>query len=650
MPASLTDETRQKFHPPPWLAGRGAWRVVALLATLFALALTVPWQPAGEAPIGAFDFSWMLLLHDAVATGRQFGEQVILPQGPLGFLGTSVYDPRTYWILTAARSVIALVFLRALWQAGRRLVPQPLIALPWLLGITLLIGRSPDHFFPGCALLLLFTYFVVGERRLNSSVFALTLVLAAASLIKVNHVFYSIVALGTIGLDQMRTREWKKLAVLPLVYAMSVTLFYLCARQKPSSVPAFLWGWKEVTFGHADAVGLPGLWLDAASYLLVVAGVVMLVAILFWKRSRLAGAIPTLGTAGVLLLLYKHSFMRSDIHHVHMGPMVATAAAAMFLPAIWHAGSGGWRVAGAVVLALAAMIAFSIHSSYTGENFLSVSVRRCAYNVRAVADTPRLRREWLAARQKLRDDNPLTLSAIQPPVDVYPHRQDVVFAYDLPYAPRPVVSSLVATSPTLAALNARHLREPDAAQTVLFDVELVDQNFPTMLDGASLPGLLSRYEVADASGAMLVLRRRPIRRGYRLAPLSSRSTAFDQDISIPAVTDAPIWANVHIKHRALGRVLGALYKPAMVGIEVRTADGQTHGYRLLPSLADEQGFLLSPLIEDRGAFAKLASGGWSSSLARQAVMSLKVFVVDDSADKWFEPQVDIELKRLEIQR
>src|ERR1700683_5076355 len=82
---------------PPWLPW--AWRGVAVLAGVFILGFTVPWKPAEEAPIGAFDFSWMLLVHDAVATGRQFGTQIILPQGPTAFIGNFVYDPRTYWVL-----------------------------------------------------------------------------------------------------------------------------------------------------------------------------------------------------------------------------------------------------------------------------------------------------------------------------------------------------------------------------------------------------------------------------------------------------------------------------------------------------------------------------------------------------------------------
>ena len=114
----MTDPTRRKQPPPAktldpcsnappapyvrWIwfdRRRGA-------ARLFMLSFTVPFQAAFDAPTGAFDYSWMLLLHDAVATGRQFGTRIILPQGPLGFIGTDVYDPRTYWILIAARTAI----------------------------------------------------------------------------------------------------------------------------------------------------------------------------------------------------------------------------------------------------------------------------------------------------------------------------------------------------------------------------------------------------------------------------------------------------------------------------------------------------------------------------------------------------------------
>jgi hypothetical protein len=346
--------------------------------------------------------------------------------------------------------------------------------------------------------------------------------------------------------------------------------------------------------------------------------------------------------------------MRQDIHHVHMGPMVATAAGVLFAPVVWRRAGGQLGLAAVVVTCVAAGFTWNVVSTYTGEELVSVAAKRTGANVaaavRLVTDPGRLRREWEAGRQKVRDEVPLPVEKIVGPVDVYPHRQDVVFAYDLQYEPRPVVSSLVATSPTLAAHNAEHLRGPLAPRSVLFDVELVDKNFPTMLDGASVPELLTRYDVVDSSGAMLVLHRSPSPGSYRFTPLLKRTIRFEEKVEIPAPTDAPIWAHVRFKKRLPGRLTAMLYKPATVGVEVHTRAGEPTSYQLLPSLAAEQGFLLSPLITDRGVYARLASPNWTETLAPQAVTSVAIFVAAGSRESTFEPEIELELMRLELER
>jgi hypothetical protein len=178
---------------------------------------------------------------------------------------------------------------------------------------------------------------------------------------------------------------------------------------------------------------------------------------------------------------------------------------------------------------------------------------------------------------------------------------------------------------------------------------LVDHNYPTMLDGESLPDLLTRYDVIDTSGALLVLRQAVAPRSYHFAPLLTETSRFNEAVTIPQAEGAPIWAQIRFKKRFAGRVIGALYKPAFVGIIVHTNDGRDIGYRLLPSLA-EQGFLLSPLIIDRLAYARLALSGWARDLKPAMVSAITVEVGDGSQDLSFDPDFEVVLSRLEFQR
>ncbi|HZK79566.1 MAG TPA: hypothetical protein VFC46_00830, partial [Humisphaera sp.] len=124
--------------------------IVTAISLLYYLALTVPFRPAVEEWIGHSDYSWMLFLNDAVATGRQFGKEVIYTYGPLGFIATSVFDSRMFALLVIIRILLAVGAFAVLWESARKYFSQPLLALPWLMAIAALMADSPDHFFPMC--------------------------------------------------------------------------------------------------------------------------------------------------------------------------------------------------------------------------------------------------------------------------------------------------------------------------------------------------------------------------------------------------------------------------------------------------------------------------------------------------------------------
>ena len=117
--------------------------------------------------------------------------------------------------------------------------------------------------------------------------------------------------------------------------------------------------------------------------------------------------------------------------------------------------------------------------------------------VEDLADPGGLTRQWESSRSDIREAVKLPRNEIKGTVNVYPHWQCVIFAYDLPYDPRPVCASYVANTPAMENLNARHLASPDAAETILINIAGVNNKFPTMLDGVSFPELLARYDLID---------------------------------------------------------------------------------------------------------------------------------------------------------
>ncbi|HET6246529.1 MAG TPA: hypothetical protein VFE47_02435 [Tepidisphaeraceae bacterium] len=674
MAAKRKPRPQEVPSPPIAVRHTGLSVLVASIATVFMLALTVPWVPVRGATIGYFDYSWMLVLHDAIATGRQFGRDLIIPYGPLGFIATNIYDPRTYLLLIIIRVLMSLIVMRVLWEAAAKLFANPLAALPWLMGIIVLmgpgmsasqtagnnfdprmLGGAEDHFFSICALLALLAYFAVHQRAVTGGTVAMIVVLAAASLTKVNFLMQDIVVVGAISLDQLFKpppvrRRW----LVPVVYVGCLALFYVSARQSPASLRQFGWGWAAVTFGHMDAVGLPGPGIDLIAYLMIAVLLVCLIGYVEWKKRGRGGLLPVAAAAALFALLYKHSFLRQDFAHATIAPMAAFAAAIFYAPIAWKTSSGKlFQGVCLTIVTLAGVVVWSSLAALTGESLPElgwVALVRTGDALEAVADDltspARLHAEWESQRAALRRDNPLPLAKIAGPTDVYPHRQDILLAYSFPYDPRPAYSSLFATAPALAELNAQHLVGPAAPQTILFDIEPVDHQFPALADGWSWPELLTRYELADKTGALLVLRRRASPGKYRLVPSAKLAGAFGQSVAIPNAAAGPIWARIYLHRRGIGRMISTLYKPPLVQMDVQTRDGAVAEYRLLPELA-EQGFLLSPVVSDQPGFAALMSNR-QAELTPAQVKQITISVVDGSQELNYDSAFTVELDRLEI--
>jgi len=271
--------------------------------------------------------------------------------------------------------------------------------------------------------------------------------------------------------------------------------------------------------------------------------------------------------------------------------------------------------------------------------------------VRAVSHlwrgTRALEAEYVSACADIRRQNPLP--AIEGPVDIYPYNQDVLVAYGLDYAPRPVFQSCTAFRPSLAALNAAYLRGDRAPGTILFNVHNIDGRYPTLDDGPSWPELLTRYDISAKEGRYLVLKRASAPRAFALAPSGEAVATVGEWLEMP--TPAPVvWADVDVRLAPANCVLGFLWRPVWPVLSVKLADGSEKAFRFVASMG-RSGFLLSPLVEDIDQFALLAAGGATSALGGRAVRSVRFSAEGGGAGRaFFEPEVAITLYSLEFPR
>lgn len=87
----------------------------------------------------------------------------------------------------------------------------------------------------------------------------------------------------------------------------------------------------------------------------------------------------------------------------------------------------------------------------------------------------------------------------------------------------------------------------------------------------------------------------------------------------------------------LGRLAGFVFRPPILTLTVRLANGNEQSFRLIEGLA-RSGFLLSPLIETSGDFAAVATGRWATVEDRR-VVAFRLDTLSESGRRFYREPI-----------
>ena len=613
----------------------------------------------------------MLALNSMFGTGVQFGRDIVFTYGPWGYLDTRCYHPATFRLMLLAWGFFALVFWRTCWLVSRRHISNPGLAFVWLIAV---LGLAALGIEATSSSLLFLTglpvvyFFDTEESRLSPSLALLLAAVALASLVKFSYFVTAALVIGLITIDQFRRRR------LPSVLFVFVGIYlalYLLAGQRASS----LWTYMSVSFhlaGHytdAMSYAIGSLWqptmlspevppLDLFCFLFAASLLLSALVAAEWRRRKWASVLHVTACGGVLFMIYKWGYVRHEFLHAPLATTVLLALTIFYLPVLWSRLPGrhwGWRLG--AVASVAAMVCWATVYCSIGEGLLAYFNRALLAQVpsnftsaiRLTTGTSRLPAEYSAALNEIRNWSPAP--AGHGTVDVYPWNQAAAIADGLTYRPRPIFQSYCAYTPQLARMNADYLRGPQAPDEILLDVSggSALQHFPAADDGPSWPELLIRYHVEEASRAFLLLGKRARPGTYELRPISQVKTGFDAAIAVPPIDDGPIWVQITIEPTAAGRLLSLAYKNPELMMAVSLPAGQEQVYRLIAGEA-EAGFLLSPLVDNRQAFAALASSQWRQRLRDKQLTTIRLSNRGWIGTRWaYRPDVLIKFYRLHFE-
>ena len=606
--------------------------LAAATSLLFAFSRFLPsGQPGGY---NIVDDAWIQMLHMAFAERLQFGRDIVFTFGPWGFLYGG-YHPSTHWISVVVWAVLAVVFWWAAWRVVSHFFTNPLISWLWLLVVIGLTSITPflymDARLTAWPLLLLLLHFSVEERPFTLTQAMLVVSLALLSLIK--HSIFTIAVVTVLIIAADNVFRQRRFPWIVLAFAGGIFFFWLLAGQQLNWFGLYLRGASEIVSGYTEAMMWPQPTdkVDIVRFWEVAIAVCALVGYVVCKQHRLFGLLPLLGFAFIVFAAFKHGYVRHDAHEIPATNLLLLAAL-LWLPAAWRI---VWQRRRWLVPAVALPLVFatplaslSFRRYYANVGLFSVLAQQLSVPSlfapvkRLSEDRQQSFRSFEAYAAGLRAGTFPNLD-IHGSADVYPLSQTLALPLGLTCRPRPIFESFSAYTPTLAEMNAAHLRSDRAADHILFDVWTIDGRFAAQDDGLSWPELLTRYDITGAADRYILMKKAVTPRQYELTPIGESLARFNEGIAIPSMSGGPIWMKIDIRRTLYGNIIAMLYRPTRVSLTVFTRSGKAYSGRIITAMA-RGGFLLSPLVENRQSFSALASTSWQHELADLEVVSASI--------------------------
>ena len=523
------------------------------------------------------DDAFIQMLHMAFVERLQFGRDIVFTFGPWGFLYGG-YHPATHWISVFVWAVLAAVFWWAAWRVVTHFFKNPLVSWFWMMAVIGLASITPflymDARLTAWPLLLLVFHFSVEKRPFTLTEAMLVVSLALLSLVK--HSIFTIAVVTVLIIAADNVLRQRRFPWIVLAFAGGIFFFWVSAGQGLNWFALYLRGASEIVSGYTEAMMWPQPTdkVDIIRFWEVAIAVCALVGYVVCKQHRLFGLLPLLGFAFVVFAAFKHGYVRHDAHEIPATNLLLFAAL-LWLPAAWCLVWQGRRwLIPAVVLPLVfatPLASLSLRRYYANNSLFSVLAQQLSVQSlfapvkRLSEDRQQSFRSFEAYAAGLKAGTFPNLD-IHGSADVYPLSLTLALPLGLTCRPRPIFESFSAYTPTLAEINAAHLRSDRAADHVLFDVWTIDGRFAAQDDSLSWRELLTRYDITGVAGRYILMAKSLTPRQYQLTPISDTMAGFDQAIEVPSMIGGPIWVTIDIRPSFWGNVMAMLYRPPRVSL------------------------------------------------------------------------------------
>ncbi len=576
----------------------GQWLGLAIF-TFYVLTVFVPWAPRSWRP--PCNNSWALILHDAFVKNAAFGSDVVFTFGPYGFIyfGST---PQTYFLTLAGWLVLSLGFVFAVWEIVN-FSQKPVWVKTSLAIIVAAVTASVDVVDAQIYVFIAFTFFawiVKKPEDIRSNV-VVGMALALASLVKFSWMVAILPMVGVLSITGV-SRGVRGVQI-GLVYAISCVLLWLLGGQPLTSFVGYLTVSLDIAGGYSSAMQLGHSWgmSNVWWFLALAAGVIITLLASLRRIPILVFVLYAVTLSFLFFVTFKAGFVRHDHHEVVAFAVLAGISILSFLVSSARLLSYFSAILITVCLAFCSVV-FRLHMA--NPSFEPRLGKTIGFG--GVADFSRFMMGRIDPRLVYEDDmrqiaGGKRLELPKGTLDVYPWGGiDLMYASGHEIGHRPVFESYTAYTSRLAGINRAFIAGVSAPDNLLFAVRAIDQRFPAMEDGLSWPEIITRYDITGVYSDYLVMQRSVNPRSYKIDQISAERLEPETAIAVPR--NEAVWVRVNLPLSSQGKLLQQIYKPRVVALVVRLANGETYNFRLIPGTASA-GFLISPVIANIEVFA-----------------------------------------------
>jgi len=557
-------------------------------------------------PDNDVDSSLSGVLNYAHGQGIQFGPDLMLTYGPLGFLMFFYFSPHAAGLRMGMDVTVCLVTAIGLCLVAWRLRPLwrwPLLALFFWIAPN--VPTRAELVINAGLLCWGLLCFVESGRRLPFYVSMFTALATFSTLAKLSFLLVASGSVALIGCDLL-VRGHRRLASGMIAgFGAGFALGWMGSGQDFAHLGVFLINGLAIVSAYNGALGWEGLELLRTLGLALAPAVLAMIILRTLpafgggEQRRAVRRFFLLAWVSLLTFtVWKYGCVRSGREMFFLGFSVVLAMVLEALPCERRVAQRWARglALGICGLSLITMQEFCF-PSWPGS--LKEPFRAFGRNLVWLLNPAEYQQQMGEAIDAKRREAQLPRCREligHASVDVFGQCQAYSLHNGLNYRPRPVFQSYVACSRPLMELNEQFYLSPAAPEYVLFRLYALDRKYPPLEDALVLRTLLANYQPIITEDRFILLKKAATG-PPAVSPLREGTARVGQAVDLREYGDKNLWLEISLEPSLLGRLRQVLYRPPTVRLAVwREPGGKLLVRNRAPAPMLAAGFLVSPLL------------------------------------------------------